>query len=99
MLHDPGSSLTANLEQQDCTAMSKSNSEERRTHSSWEHLDVSFIQEAMEEEMKKGRHLEMRRIFSSPDETFSMSMPQLKEKLLLAANPRPHWFWKAMHEE
>ena len=38
--------------------------------------------EAME---TKGRHLEMRNIFSSLDDTFLMSMPQLKQRLLLAA--------------
>ena len=53
----------------------------------------------MKEEMTKGRHLKMRKNFSSLDHTFSMSMPKLKERLLLAEDPRPHWFWKAMHEE
>ena len=49
--------------------------------------------------MSKGRHLEMRNFFSSLDDTLSMSMPQLKERLLLVAVPRLLWFWKAMHEE
>ena len=53
----------------------------------------------MEKEMSKGRHLEMRKFFSSPDDTLSMSMPQLKERLLLVADPRPLWFWRTMHEE
>ena len=53
----------------------------------------------MKKEMSKGRHLEMRKFFSSLDDTLSMSMPQLKERLLLAADQRPLWFWKAMHEE
>ena len=53
----------------------------------------------MEEEMSKGRHLEMRNSFSSLDDTLSMSMPQLKERLLLAEYLRHIWFWKAMHEE
>ena len=43
LLHDPGSSLIANLEQQSFIALSKSISEERRTHSSWEHSEKSFI--------------------------------------------------------
>ena len=79
--------------------LSKSSSEELRTHSSWEHSYASFIQEAMEEEMSKGRHLGMRNSFSSLDDTLSMSMPQLKERHLLVGDPRPLWFWKAMHEE
>ena len=50
-------------------------------------------------EAVRSRHLEIRSSFSSLDDTLSMSMPQLKERILLAADPRPLWFWKAMHEE
>ena len=53
----------------------------------------------MKEAVRRSRHLEIRNSFSSLDDTLSMSMPQLKERLLLAADPRPLWFWKAMHEE
>ena len=49
--------------------------------------------------MSKGRHLEMRNFFSSLDDTLSMSMPQLKGRLLIIEYPRPLLFWKAMHEE
>ena len=75
LFHDPGSSLTDNIEKESCTALSKSSSEERRTHSSWDHTDVSFIWEAMKEAVRRSKHLEMRNIFSSLDDTFSMSMP------------------------
>ena len=79
--------------------LSKNSSEEKRTHSSWEKSDVSFIQEAIKEEMKKGRHLEMKNNFSSLDDTFSMSMPHLKEILLPTVDLETHWFWKAMDEK
>ena len=49
--------------------------------------------------MSKCRHIGMRKYLSSLDDTLSMSMPQLKEILLLAVDPRPLWFWRAMHEE
>ena len=49
--------------------------------------------------MMDGRHLEVRNPFSLLDDPFSMSTPLLKEKILLAANPWPLWFWKAMHED
>ena len=49
--------------------------------------------------MVDSRNLEVRNPFSFLDDTFSMSTHQLKEKLLPAADPRPHWFWKIMHEE
>ena len=53
----------------------------------------------MKEAVRRGRHLEIRNSFSSLDDTLSMSMPQLKERLLLAADPRPLGFWRTMHEE
>ena len=87
------------LEQQSCTMLYKGSDEEKRTHALWEHSHGSFIHEAMEEGMVDGRHLEVRNPFSFLGDTFSMSTPQLKEKLLLATDPRPPWFWKAMHEE
>ena len=43
--------------------------------------------------------MEIRNSFSSLDENLSMSMPQLKERLLLVVDLRPLWFWKDMHEE
>ena len=49
--------------------------------------------------MINGRHLDMRKIFSFLDDTFSMSTSQLKKKLIPTADPRPHWFWKAMDEK
>ena len=53
----------------------------------------------IQEAMRRSRPLEKRNSFSSLDDTLSMSMSQLKERLLLAADPRPLWFWKDMHEE
>ena len=53
----------------------------------------------MEEKKIDGRHLEMRNIFSFLDDTFLMSILQLKEKLLHAANPKPYWFWRAIDEK
>ena len=53
----------------------------------------------MKKEMSKGIDPKVRNIFSSLDDTLSMSMPHLKERLLLAVDPRPHWFWRVMHEE
>ena len=49
--------------------------------------------------MMDGRLLEVGNPFSLLDYPFSMSTPLLKEKLLLAENAWPLWFWKAMHEE
>ena len=89
----------ADIEKQSCTAMYKGSDEEKRTHALWEHSHGSFIHEEMEEGMVDGRHLEVRNPFSFLDDTFSMRTPQLKEKLLPTADPRPLWFWKAMHEE
>lgn len=80
------------------TTLSMSNSEEKRTHSLWEHSNGSFIHEAMEENMIDGRHIEMRNIFSFLGDTFSMSISQLKEKILPATDPEPHWFWRAIDE-
>ena len=54
--------------------------------------------EAIKGGMMDGRHLEVRNPFSLPDDPFSMSTPLLKEKLLLSANPRPHWFWRTIDE-
>ena len=81
------------------TTLYISSNEEKRTHSLWEHSNGSFIHEAMEEKMIDGRHLEMRNIFSFLDDTFSMSISQLKEKLLPAADPKPHWFWRDIDEK
>ena len=53
----------------------------------------------MKEAARRSRHLEIRNSFSSLDDTLSMSMPQLRERLLLVVDPRPQWFWKAMPEE
>ena len=53
----------------------------------------------MKEVVRRGGHLDIRNSFSSLDDTLLMSMPQLKERLILAGDPMPLWFWKAMHEE
>ena len=82
----------ADLEQQSCTALCKSSKEERKHHSSWGHSNCSFTHEAMEEEMMNSIHLEVRNLFSFLDASFSMSTPQLKEKLLPAEDPKPQWF-------
>ena len=49
--------------------------------------------------MMNGRHLDMRNIFSFLDDTFSMSISQLKEKPLPVVDPEPHWFWRAIDEK
>ena len=64
-----------------------------------EHSRGSFTHEAMEAKMTNGRHLEMRNLFSFLDDPFSMSLSLLKEKLLLAANPKILWFWRAFDGE
>jgi len=46
-----------------------------------------------------GRNIEVRNIFSFLDDRFSMSTPQLKEKLLPASDLEPYWVWKAIYEE
>ena len=87
---------TTDLEQQSCTALYKSNDEEKRTHSSWEHSNGSFIDEAMVDGMIYGRHLEMRNPFSFLDYPFSMRTPPLKEKPLPVTDPEPYGFWEAI---
>ena len=64
-----------------------------------EHSEGSFIHEAMEVKMINGRNLEMRNLFSFLDDPFSMSISQLKEKLLFAVDPKLHWFWRAFGEK
>ena len=64
-----------------------------------EHYEGSFTHEAMEDKMMNGIHIDMRNLFSFLDGTFSMSISQLKEKLLPAADPKPHWFHKAIDEK
>ena len=64
-----------------------------------EHFEGSFSHEAMEVKMVDGRHLEMRNLFSFLDDTFSMSITLLKEKLLPAAHPKLHWLWRAFGEK
>ena len=64
-----------------------------------EHSKGSFTHEAMEDKMMNGRHLDMRNLFSFLDDTFSMSISKLKERLLPTVDPEPHWFWKAMDEK
>ena len=44
------------------------------------------------------RNLGVRNTFSFQYDTFSMSSSQLKEELLLSADPRPHWFWRNIDE-
>ena len=64
-----------------------------------ENYEGSFTHEAMEVNMMNGRHIEMINLFSFLDDTFSMSISQLKEKLLPAADPKPHWFWRTFGEK
>ena len=59
----------------------------------------SFTHEAMEKNMVDGRHLEMGNLFPFQDDSFSMSISQLKEKILPAADPEPYWFWRAIDEK
>ena len=49
--------------------------------------------------MTNGRHLEMRNLFSFLDDPFSMSILQLKEKILPATDPKILWFWRAFGEK
>ena len=67
-------------------ALSLSSSDNEEAPLLLEHSEVSFSHEAMEVKMIDGRHLEMRNIFSFLDETFSMSISRLKEKLLPVAD-------------
>ena len=46
-----------------------------------------------------GRHVDMGNIFPFKNDSLSMSISQLKEKLLLAADPKPYWFWRAIDEK
>ena len=55
-----------------------------------EHSSGRFNLGAMEKKKMKSRHLEMRNIFSPLDDTLSMSMLHLKERLLLTADSKPH---------
>ena len=80
-------------------ALSLSSSDNEEAPLFLEHSELSFTHEAMGVKMMNGRHLEMRNIFSFLDDTFSMSISQLKERLLPAADLEPHWFWKAMDEK
>ena len=64
-----------------------------------EHSEGSFTHEAMEVKMINGRHPEMRNIFSFLYDTFSMSISQLKERILPAIDPEPYWFWRVIDEK
>ena len=75
------------------------NSDENRTHSRWEQSNGSFIHEAMEKKMIDGRHFEMGNIFPFQDDSFSMSISQLKEKILPIEDLEAYWFWRAIYEE
>ena len=79
--------------------MSLSSSDNERAPSFLEHSKGRFTYEAMEVKMIDSRHLEMRNIFSFLDDTFSMSISQLKEKLLPAGDLEPCWFWRAIDEK
>ena len=68
------------------TTFSLSSSVDERPPSFLGHSKGSFNHESLEVNMIDGRHLEMRNIFSFPDDTFSMSTSQLKEKLILSAD-------------
>ena len=81
------------------TVLSLSSFEYEEVPSFFENSEGSFTHEAMEDKMINGRHLDMRNLFSFLDDTFSMSISQLKERLLPTADPKPHWFWKAMDEK
>ena len=70
------------------TVLSLSSCDKERASSFLDHSGGSFTHEAMEEKMINGRHLEMRNLFSLLDDPFSMSLSPLKEKLLLALNPK-----------
>ena len=61
--------------------------ENKRTNSLCDQSNGSFIHEEMEEKMIDGRHLEVRNIFSFLDDTFSMNISHLKEKLIPTKNP------------
>ena len=69
------------------TALSMSSNGEKRTHSLWDQFNGSFTHEAMELKVIDGRHLEMGNIFPFQDNSFSMRISHLKEKLILAAYP------------
>ena len=80
------------------TMLSLSSCDNDAAPSFLEHSEGSFTHEAMEVKMINDRHLEMRNIFYFLDDTFLMSISQLKEKLLPVIDPEPHWFWRVIDE-
>ena len=81
------------------TTLSLSGCEDEEAPLFLEHSEGSFTHEAMEVNMINGRHLKMRYNSSFLDDTFSMSPPLLKEKILPVADPKLHWFWRAFVEK
>ena len=71
------------------TALSLSDCE-KEASTLLEHSRGSFNLEAVEKKKMKSRNLEMRSIFSPLDDTLSMSILQLKERLLLTTDSKPH---------
>ena len=80
-------------------ALSLSSSDNGRAPSFLENYEGSFAHEEMEVEMVDCRHLEMKNLLSFLDDPFSMSISQLKERLLPTADPKIHWFWRAFGEK
>ena len=80
------------------TTLSLSSSDNEEAPLFLENSKGCFTHEAMEVKMMNGRHLEMKNLLSFFDDTFSMIISPLKERLLPATDPEPHWFWKAMDE-
>ena len=81
------------------TLLSLSNSDKEGAPLFLEHSEGSFTHESMEVKITNCIHLEMRNLFSFLDDTFSMSISFLKEKIIPAANPEPHWFWRSIDEK
>ena len=70
----------------------------KRPHSFLEHSNGNFINEAFKNQMIDGRHLEMGNIFPFQVDTFSMSISQLKEKIIPTTFSKPYGFWRANDE-
>ena len=101
LLHDQGSNPIATIEQLGCTALCnmKTFKKESNHHSNEPLLDcTSHLRLGFEDLKDDSRHLGVRNPLSFQDDTFSISSSQLKEEILLSADPRPHWFWRTIFE-
>ena len=81
------------------TTLSLSSSDNEEAPLFLDHSEGSFTHKEMEVKMLNGINIAMRNILSFLDDTLSMSISYLKERLLPTVDPGPHWFLKAMDEK